>query len=78
VTSPTPSPALDLTPDPNGSLSQAQMQQLFRVVADLENDKRQRERSKHKVPIRLLLASLSVAQGRLSTTETDSGFLRSG
>src|SRR6266568_7038348 len=39
------SPALDLTPDANGSLSQAQMQQLFRVVAekDLENDKRQRD-----------------------------------
>lgn len=36
--------ALDLTPDASGSLSQAQMQQLFRVVAekDLENDKRQR------------------------------------
>ena len=44
--SPTPSPpALDLTPDANGSLSQAQMQQLFRVVADkdLENDKRLRD-----------------------------------
>jgi len=27
-------PALDLTPDASGSLSQAQMQQLFRVVAD--------------------------------------------
>jgi hypothetical protein len=37
-------PALDLTPDANGTLSQAQMQQLFRVVADkdLENDKLQR------------------------------------
>ena len=34
-------PALDLTPDAAGSLSQAQMQQLFRVVADkdMENDK---------------------------------------
>lgn len=43
--SPSSSPALDLTPDANGSLSQAQMQQLFRVVAekDLENDKRQRD-----------------------------------
>jgi len=40
-----PSPALDLTPDANGSLSQVQMQQLFRVVADkdLENDKRLRD-----------------------------------
>src|SRR5215469_13900914 len=40
----TAKPALDLTPDANGSLSQAQMQQLFRAVAakDLENDRRQR------------------------------------
>jgi hypothetical protein len=39
------SPKPDLTPDANGALSQAQMQQLFRVVADkdLENDKRQRD-----------------------------------
>ena len=38
-------PALDLTPDANGLLSQAQMQALFRAVAakDLENDKRQRD-----------------------------------
>ncbi len=37
-------PALDLTPDANGSLSQAQMQQLFRIVAekDLANNKLQR------------------------------------
>jgi hypothetical protein len=36
---------LDLTPDRNGALSQEQMQQLFRVVADKdsENDKRQRD-----------------------------------
>lgn len=35
---------LDLTPDAHGSLTQAQMQQLFRIVADkdLENDKLQR------------------------------------
>jgi hypothetical protein len=38
-------PALDLNPDANGALSQKQMQQLFRVVADKdrENDKRQRD-----------------------------------
>src|SRR5579872_5412469 len=41
-----PSPdaaAPDLTPGPDGKLSQQQMQQLFRVVADkdIENDKRQ-------------------------------------
>jgi len=38
-------PALDLTPDASGSLSQAQMQELFRVVADkdVENNKRQRD-----------------------------------
>lgn len=36
---------LDLTPDANGKLSQDQMQQLFRVVADkdMENDKRVRD-----------------------------------
>ena len=35
----------DLTPGPDGKLSQEQMQQLFRVVADqdIENDKRQRD-----------------------------------
>jgi hypothetical protein len=38
-------PKLDLTPDADGKLSQQQMQELFRVVADkdLENDKRQRD-----------------------------------
>ena len=38
-------PALDLTPDANGLLSQEQMQALFRVVAakDIENNKRQRD-----------------------------------
>jgi hypothetical protein len=39
------SPKLDLTPDANGKLSQAQMQALLRVVADkdIENDKLQRD-----------------------------------
>lgn len=43
ASSPTPVP--DLTPDAAGKLSQNQMQQLFRIVADkdLENDKRQRD-----------------------------------
>jgi hypothetical protein len=38
-------PALDLTPDAQGSLSQTQMQELFRAVAAkaLENDRRQRD-----------------------------------
>lgn len=38
-------PALDLTPDANGALSQQQMQELFRLVAnkDLENEKRLRD-----------------------------------
>ena len=38
-------PKLDLTPDANGELSQAQMQALLRLVADkdLENDQRQRD-----------------------------------
>jgi hypothetical protein len=42
VTSPNSTPALDLTPGPDGKLSQEQMQQLLRVVAekDIENDKR--------------------------------------
>ncbi len=37
--------APDLTPGPDGKLSQEQMQQLFRVVADkdIENDRRQRD-----------------------------------
>ena len=38
-------PKIDLTPDADGKLSQEQMQQLLRVVADkyMENDKRQRD-----------------------------------
>src|SRR5215831_20850545 len=38
-------PVPDLTPGPDGKLTQDQMQQLLRVVADkdLENDKRQRD-----------------------------------
>jgi hypothetical protein len=38
-------PKLDLTPDATGALSQEQMQQLFRVVADkdIDNDKRLRD-----------------------------------
>jgi hypothetical protein len=38
-------PGLDLTPDAHGSLSQSQIEQLFRVVAqkDIDNDKRQRD-----------------------------------
>jgi hypothetical protein len=42
----TPSASIpDLTPGPDGKLSQEQMQELFRVVAekDLENEKRQRD-----------------------------------
>jgi len=42
---PAPASLPDLTPDANGKLSQEQMQQLFRVVAekDIENDKRLRD-----------------------------------
>ena len=38
-------PAPDLTPGPDGKLSQQQMQELFRIVADkdLENEKRERD-----------------------------------
>jgi hypothetical protein len=41
---PATAPALDLTPDAHGSLSQSQIEQLFRVVAqkDMDNDKLQR------------------------------------
>jgi len=44
-TNPAAAAAPDLTPDANGKLSQEQMQQLFRVVADkyIENDKRRRD-----------------------------------
>jgi hypothetical protein len=44
TSAPASTPALNLTPDANGSLTQAQMQALFRVVAekDIENDKRLR------------------------------------
>jgi hypothetical protein len=44
-TAPPPLPQPDLTPDANGALSQEQMRQLFRVVAekDQENDKRLRD-----------------------------------
>jgi len=40
-----PIPLVELKPDANGMISQAQMQELFRAVAekDMENDKRQRE-----------------------------------
>jgi hypothetical protein len=39
------SPLPDLTPDANGKISQEQIRQLFRVVADkaIENEKRQRD-----------------------------------
>lgn len=42
---PDKTPAIDLTPDANGALSQEQMMQLFRIVADkdMENDKRLRD-----------------------------------
>ncbi len=44
-TAPAPNPSADLKPDANGKLSQEQMQQLFRVVADkdIENDKHLRD-----------------------------------
>ncbi|HTZ83597.1 MAG TPA: hypothetical protein VMB66_10415 [Candidatus Acidoferrales bacterium] len=40
-----PTPAPNLTPGPDGKLSQQQMQELFRIVADkdLENEKRERD-----------------------------------
>jgi len=45
ATNPADAPVPDLTPGPDGKLSEEQMRQLFRVVADkdIENDKRQRD-----------------------------------
>jgi len=42
---PEKTPTVDLTPDANGGLSQEQMMELFRIVADkdMENDKRSRD-----------------------------------
>jgi hypothetical protein len=61
-------PTLDLTPDANGSLSQAQMQELFRAVAakDLENDKRQRDYTYIEREVQAKLDS----KGRVQSTET--------
>jgi hypothetical protein len=62
-------PALDLTPDASGSLSQAQMQQLFHVVAekDLENEKRQRDYTYIK---RQVQNSLN-GKGKIKSTEVN-------
>lgn len=61
-------PTLDLTPAANGSLSQAQMQELFRAVAakDLENDKRLRDYTyiEHEVENKL------DGKGKLQSTES--------
>ena len=62
-------PAIDLTPGPDGKLSQAQMQQLFRIVADkdIENDKRQRDYTYigHQVTHKL------DGKGNIKSTETE-------
>lgn len=61
-------PAPDLTPDANGALSQSQMQQLLRVVAekDLENDKKLRDYTyiEHEVDHKL------DGRGQIKTTES--------
>jgi hypothetical protein len=58
----------DLTPDANGALSQQQMQQLFRVVADkdIENDKKLRDYTyiEHEVQNKL------DGKGQTKSTET--------
>ena len=61
-------PSLDLTPDVNGALSQEQMQQLFRVVADkdIENDKRQRDYTYIERDVQNNLDG----QGQVKSTET--------
>ena len=62
------SPKPDLTPDANGTLSQEQMQQLFRVVADkdIENDKRQRDYTYIEQEVQHNLDG----KGRVKSTET--------
>jgi len=62
------SPKPDLTPDANGTLSQEQMQQLFRVVADkdIENDKRQRDYTYFEQEVQNNLDG----KGRVKSTET--------
>jgi hypothetical protein len=62
------SPKPDLTPDSNGLLSQEQMQQLFRVVADkdIENDKRQRDYTYIEQEVQHNLDG----KGRVKSTET--------
>jgi len=59
---------LDLTPDANGSLSQAQMQALFRAVAakDLENDQRQRDYTYVEREVQTKLDG----KGKIQSTET--------
>ena len=61
-------PKPDLTPDANGALSQEQMQQLFRVVADkdIENDKRQRDYTYIEQEVQNNLDG----KGRVKSTET--------
>lgn len=60
-------PDLDLTAGPDGRLSQDQMQQLFRVVADkdIENDKRQRDYTYIERQVQHNLDS----KGRIKSTE---------
>ena len=64
-----PAPALDLTPGPDGKLSQQQMQALFRVVAekDLENDKLSRD---YTYTERQVLTKLD-KHGNAKSTETE-------
>jgi len=61
-------PALDLVPDANGALSQAQMQQLFRVVADkdIANDNLQRDYTYIKREVESKLDG----KGQTKSTET--------
>lgn len=62
-------PAIDLRPGPDGKLSQAQMQQLFRIVAekDVENDKRQRDYTYTGRQVTHKLDS----KGKVKSTETE-------
>ena len=62
------SPKPDLTPDANGTLSQEQMQQLFRVVADkdIDNDKRLRDYTYIERDVQNRLDG----KGRVKSTET--------
>src|SRR5215831_7413090 len=63
-----PNPTLDLSPGPDGKLSQEQMQALFRVVADKDLDNQKKERDYTYVDREV--QNKLVCNGQTTTTET--------